>query len=140
MQKIIKNINGFSLLEVLVAVMIIGTTFLGLFQAFPYAFAAIRGAENKTKAAYIAQSKIEQLYYLGYNNIATGTIEVKQPLAASGDLSLFQRQTVVTAIDGDLMDSVTDLGMKQIDVTVYYTNEFTKSEKSLEVSTILSDH
>ena len=136
----IRNKQGFSLLEVVVAVMIIGTTFLGIFQAFPYAFATIKGAENKTKAVYIAQSKIEQLYELGYSNIATGTIEVKHPMAGSGVLSRFQRQTIVTALDGDLIESMTELGMKQIDVTVYYTNEFTKTEKLLKVSTIMSDH
>ena len=130
--------DGFSLIELMVAIVIIGTTFLGLIQAFPYALAVIKGAENKTKAAYIAQSEIEELYYTGYSNIATGTIEAKHTVAS--DLGIFQRQTEVTAVDGDLNPATTDLGMKMIDVTVYYANGVTKSEKSLQVSTIMSNH
>ncbi|MCK5211078.1 prepilin-type N-terminal cleavage/methylation domain-containing protein, partial [Candidatus Parcubacteria bacterium] len=106
------NLKGYSLIEVMVAILILGTVFIGLVQAFPLASNIIKNAENKTKASYLAQEKIEGLYQIGYENFATGTIEVKHPLGDAGsDRALFQRETTSEYIDNALQNSITDQGM-----------------------------
>ena len=137
---IINNKRGFSLIEVMVAILIIGTSFIGLIQAFPFALKIINSAKNQTKASYMAQEKIEELYQLGYENFATGTIEVKHPLGSSGsERAAFQRETIAEYIDGNLQTSTSDLGMKKITSIVYYTDSVSKKEKPFTLNTIITN-
>lgn len=131
--------GGFSLIEIMVAIMILGVAFIGLVGAFPYALSIITEAKNRTQAAYLAQEKIEELYQYNYSAIATGTIEARHNLAASGSYAAsFERDTLVTLIDRNLASTTDDNGLKMISTTVYYTNAITKREKSYNLAVILS--
>ncbi|MBU0647148.1 prepilin-type N-terminal cleavage/methylation domain-containing protein [Patescibacteria group bacterium] len=134
------NNNGFSLIEIMIAFLILVIAFIGLIQAFPFSQIMIKTAENSSKASYLAQDKIEQLLSLGYDNVSIGTIETKQRLATSSTdyLYYFQRQTTVDYLDGNLQVSASSTGMKKISTTVYYTNNISKTEKSYNISTIIS--
>lgn len=135
------SIRGFSLIEIMVAILIIGTTFIGLLQAFPYAMKINKTAENQTIAAYLAQEKLEELNQLDYDEIATSTIEVKHRLGAVGTpLYAFQRETVVTYVDGNIQDSAIGLGLKKIITTVYYTGSLSKTERSYIMQTLMADY
>ena len=136
-----KKNNGFSLIEIMVAILIIGTTFIGLLQAFPYAMKINKTAENQTIASYLAQAKLEELNQLDYNEIATTTIEVKHRLGATSSLLYtFQRETVATYVDGNIQDSAIDLGLKKITTTVYYTGSLSKTERSYIMQTLMADY
>jgi len=139
-KKTIKNINnGYSLIEIMVAIMIIGVCFIGLIQAFPFALKISNSAKNQTIASYIAQEKIEELYRLGYENFATGTIEVKHALGSPGSKRApFQRETIVQYIDRYFNEISEDQGMKKITTIVYYTDSISKNEKLYSLSTILT--
>ena len=139
-KQLAKNNTGMSFIEITVSILILSGIFVGIIQAFPYSMALIKFSENETKAGYLAQEKIEELYSFGYDNIATGTLEVKHRLGASGDyLYFFQRQTEVTCVDESLSDSIVETGLKKISVTMYYTNTIGKTEKSFTISTLLAD-
>ena len=129
-----------SLLEVMVAFSILTLTFTALMQSFPYSLAINKTSENAAKAAYLAQAKLEELNSLGYGNISTGTIEAKHRLADNPTdyLYYFQRQTTVSFVDGNLADSASDLGLKKISVTVYYSNALSKVEKEYGTVTLIS--
>jgi len=135
-----KNQLGMSLLEVMVAFSILTLTFTALMQSFPYSLAINKTSENAAKAAYLAQAKLEELNSLGYGNISTGTIEAKHRLADNPTdyLYYFQRQTTVSFVDGNLADSASDLGLKKISVTVYYSNALSKVEKEYGTVTLIS--
>jgi len=135
-----KNQLGMSLLEVMVAFSILTLTFTALMQSFPYSLAINKTSENAAKAAYLAQAKLEELNSLGYGNISTGTIEAKHRLADNPTdyLYYFQRQTTVSFVDGNLADSASDLGLKKISVTVYYSNALSKVEKEYSTVTLIS--
>ena len=135
-----KNQLGMSLLEVMVAFSILTLTFTALMQSFPYSLAINKTSENAAKAAYLAQAKLEELNSLGYGNISTGTIEAKHRLADNPTdyLYYFQRQTTVSLVDGNLADSASDLGLKKISVTVYYSNALSKVEKEYSTVTLIS--
>lgn len=129
-----------SLVETMVALLILMVAFIGLISSFPFSQTIVKTAENSTKAAYLAQDKLEQLLALNYDNIPVGTVEAKQRLSAdsSNYLYYFQRQTTVSYLDGDWQTSVSDTGMKKISVTVYYTNSISKKESSYGISALAS--
>lgn len=129
-----------SLIETMVALLILMVAFISLIQSFPFSQTIVKTAENSTKASYLAQDKLEQLLALGYDNIPVGTVEAKQRLSAdSADyLYFFQRQTTVSYLDGDWQASASDTGMKKISITVYYTNSISKTEKSYTISALSS--
>ena len=129
------NHSGFSLIEIMVAMLILATVFIGLLTAFPYSLSIVKFAQNETKAAYLAQEKIEELYQVGYSNIATGTIEVKHGLGTDN----FQRETNVYCVDSDLQDSTTDMDIKKIITNVYYTNSISKEEKIYNLTILMTN-
>ncbi len=132
-------VNGFSMIEVMVAIMIIGVAFIGLVQIFPTALNIIKSAENNTRASYYAQEKIEEIYQYGYDSIASGTIEVRHVLGSSGSVrNAFQRETEVNCIDSNLNAIGADQGLKKITTRVYFINSSTKNEEIFELSTIIS--
>lgn len=129
-----------SLIEVMVALLILMVAFIGLVQSFPFSQTIVKTAENSTKAAYLAQSELEQLLALKYDDIPIGTVEAKHRLAAdpADYLYYFQRQTTVSYLDGNWLTSVSDTGLKKIFVTVYYTNSISKKENYYSLSALAS--
>lgn len=129
-----------SLIEIMVALLILTVAFIGLTQSFPFSQTLIKTAENSTKAAYLAQNQLEQLLALNYNNLPVGTVEAKQRLAndSANYLYYFQRQTTVSYLDSNWQSSVSDTGMKKISITVYYTNSISKKENSYSLSALAS--
>lgn len=137
-----KLCRGFSLLEIMVAILILGSTFIGLISAFPYAMSIIKSAESETHAAYLAQEKIEGLYEAKYADVNVGVIETKQRLGSAGSyLYFFQRQTEVYYVDSNIENPsenpADDIGIKKITVSVYYTNSLSKTEKTYTLNSII---
>ncbi len=134
------NNRGMSLIEIMVALLILMVAFIGLIQAFPFSRTIVKTAENSTKASYLAQDELEQLLALSYENIPVGTVEAKQRLSAdpTNYLYYFQRQTIVSYLDGNWQTSANDTGMKKISVTVYYSNSISRQENSYAISALAS--
>lgn len=129
-----------SLIEIMVALLILMVAFISLVQVFPFSQTIVKTAENSTKASYLAQDKLEQLLALSYDNIPVGAVEAKQRLSTdpANYLYYFQRQTMVSYLDGNWQTSASDLGMKKISVTVYYTNSISKQESAYAISALAS--
>lgn len=135
-----KNLNGFALIEIMVAISILSLTFISLMYAFPFGTSVNKRANSATIASHLSQKKIEELRSLGYDNISEGTIEDKIRLSSdpSNYLYHFQRETIVYYVDNSLQVSISDIGMKLISVTVYYIDAASKTEKSYNISTLIS--
>lgn len=136
----LSNNKGFSLVETMVALAVLGVAFFGMIKAFPKGLNMNTVSRNKTTASYLAQDKIEQLFAQGYEGVATGTIETKHQLSNSPDsyLSNYERRTHVDYVDGNLTATSGDSGMKRITTTVYYPGNPSKDEQSFRVNTIIS--
>lgn len=134
------NNRGMSLIEIMAALLILIVAFIGLIQSFPFSQIIVKTAENFTKASYLAQSELERLLALNYDNIPVGTIEAKERLATdpANYLYYFQRQTTISYLDSNWQPSVSDTGMKKISITIYYTNSISKKENSYTVSALAS--
>ena len=137
-----EEIGGFSLVEVIVAMSILMIAFIGLVQSFPLGNSVNDSAQKKTSASYLAQEKIENLYSIGYDNIATGTIEAKHRLSSdkSDFLYKYQRETEVNYMDENLNVSSSDTGLKRITTRIYFLNTLTKEEENIIMNTLIGKH
>lgn len=129
-----------SLIEVMAALLILMVAFIALAQSFPFSQTIVKTAENSTKAAYLAQSKLEELLALNYDSIPVGTVEAKARLAAdpADYLYYFQRQTTVSYLNGDWQTTGSDTGLKKISVIVYYNHSISKKENYYDISALAS--
>ena len=94
-KKIKKNKSGLSLIEIMVAFLIIAVAFTAIIAIFPRAANITRGSGNASLSSFLAQEKIEQINAIGYDDIATGTLEnlVRFSTSTSNRLYYYQRTT-----------------------------------------------
>ena len=65
------NLNGFSLIELMVAVVILALAIFGIFQAFSTSFQGMADARDRTVATNLAQEKIEGIKNIPFADINT---------------------------------------------------------------------
>ncbi|NQU95197.1 MAG: type II secretion system protein [Candidatus Omnitrophica bacterium] len=98
--------NGFTLLEILMAIVLFTGSVSLIVMLFANALVASTDAENTTIAMNLAQGKMEEVRNLSFASIAD---EAK---AAVTGFTGFQREVAVTTSETDL---------KQVTVTTYWT-------------------
>lgn len=140
-KKNIFNNYGFSMIEIMVAFSILVMAFISVVQSFPFGLTIGKDSESATTASYLAQEKLEEITSLGYSNIPVGEIETKHRLSAdASDFKYnFQRQTIVSYVDGNLNNSINDLGMKKIITTIFYEGAVSRAEENYTASTLISE-
>lgn len=124
MSNSIKNKTGFSLIEGLVAISIAAVALIAIISAFPLVLKSNKRTELESMASTYAKAKIEILLTTSYDEINTGTVEARARLSADPQNPAynFERQTIVQLVDSNLNQTVTDIGLKKIVVTVYWKN------------------
>jgi Tfp pilus assembly protein PilV len=140
MSKSVINNQGISLIEAAIAITVLLVGIVAAAQIFPLAVKVNKTAEQTTVAADLAQSKIEEVFSQGFENIPLGTIEPRQRLANSSTnpFYYYERQTVVDYVDSDLNYSAATTGLKRISTTIYWRNAVSKTEKNTNVIIIIS--
>jgi prepilin-type N-terminal cleavage/methylation domain-containing protein len=118
----IKNKSGFSLIEGLVAISIAAVALLAIISAFPLVIKSNKRTEFESMASTYAKAKMETMLTTSYDEINTGTVEARIRLSADlqNPAYNFERQTVVQLVDSNLNQTVTDIGLKKIIITVYW--------------------
>lgn len=138
-----KNQQGLTLIEIIVAIAIMIVAVFAIIGIFPKGIQITKTAERNTVGAFLAQEKIEALEALPYGDIPVGTIEAKQNISADPDNPFYdyQRETQVIYVDPNngLTQSQTDLGVKQIKTTVYWSVTTDNQEKSLSLYVLRTD-
>jgi len=114
---------------------------LALVNLFPLAFKVNTLAKQSTVATNLAQAKIEEMFYLDYDNISIGTIEAKQRMSTDSDnpFYYYQRETIVEYVDGNLNTSATETGIKKITVNCYWDNALLLTEKNIQLAILISE-
>ena len=128
--------KGFSMSEVIVAIMVFAVGVLSVVEVFPLYRKMSRISEKSSIAVFLAQEQVESIFSLTYDSITVGQYEVKHPLATSGQLAEYQRKTDVSYVDGNYQNSAADLGLKKVTTTVYWDED--GSEKSTNLVTLIS--
>lgn len=142
MYKLLNNKKGYTLIEATVAILILVVGLFSVVQFFPLGLRIISDSQDLTVSSNLALSKIEEMKALSYDSIGTGTIETKQRISSdpSSYLYNYQRQTDVETIDANLNYSATDIGLKKITVTVFWQSPILSSEKSTQISSLISNY
>ena len=129
--------SGFTLIEVLVSVFIVVIALLAIIRIFPLGMNINVSSERTTVADNLAQNKIEEMISLPYSQLTVGTIESRHKVPDSS--SIYERQTVISYLNGSLQPSATDQGIKKVVVTVYWPSAITGlTERSFTLSSIIS--
>ncbi|MFA5029256.1 MAG: prepilin-type N-terminal cleavage/methylation domain-containing protein [Patescibacteria group bacterium] len=134
------NTYGFTLIETVVTLAVLLIGILAIVGIFPLALKINKSAEQTTIATNLAQAKIEEMFYLNYENIDLGTIEAKHRLSSdqANPFYYYQRQTVTEYVDGDLEYSVAETGIKKITVTVFWHSPLLSLEKNTSLMLLIS--
>jgi len=139
--KTTKKQLGFTLIEVLVAMTVLSVGILSLVRVFPFALQISKFAAQKTVAVNLAQAKIEEMFYLDYDNITVGTVETRHRLSADVENPFykFERETSAEHIDSNLNTSVSETGLKKITTTIYWNSPIFSAEKNSEIVIVIGE-
>ena len=124
LNRIFRNQNGLTLLELMIAIFILALIAMGLFQAFTAAFQTMSDAKERTIATNYAQQTLEDfknMHFMEMKNI---------PHSRIGD-TIYFRDVIVRSIneDEDLIEVI---------VKISWTG-MNNSEKSISAKTIIYD-
>ena len=119
--------NGFTLIEVLIAIVILSVGLLGMAALTVGIIKGNRFSNDLTTATTLAQDKMEDIRREGYSDTpATDTTTIENYDSIT-DYALYKRQ-MVTVVDSPAAN------MKTITVTVFWESD----DHSVEVKTILA--
>ena len=110
------NKSGFTLLETLIAILLLSIGATALIWAFSAGLFASTDADNVDLALNVAQAKMEEIKNTSYSGIASAA------KAAVPGVSGFQQSVNVTVVY---------TGLKQVDVTVYWSPQGVETNISL---------
>jgi type IV pilus assembly protein PilV len=131
--KLLKETNGFSLIEILIACVILTIASLGVVSL---TIGIMRGnsfSKRLTTATTLIQDRLEEVKRLGYSNAGTasGTQNYGTIANVDGTIADFAGYKRVVAVSNNTPAA----NMKTIDVTVYWDAD----KRSAKASTILSE-
>jgi len=99
------NRKGFSLLELIIAIAILAVGLVGVMQIFPMGLRASRRSGMITKAAFLAQNRIEEVKMAGFEDITQ--LPPKIPLSGTdGD---FEWEMSIDEVTLDGLESSDDI-------------------------------
>lgn len=133
---------GFSIIEVLVAFVVLTVGLVGIAGSFPYGLKINKESENTTSLVYLSQAKLEEILSLPYTNVATGTIEARHFITTDpmSGYYRFESQTVAEFVDSNFLSTTTDLGLKKVTVTIYYHDGVSRESKSFTNNILIAKH
>ena len=107
--------RGFTLIELIIFIVLIGIFMSGIMGPFLTSVLKSGQPEIVASAVFLAAERLEQLRQVPYNTIAN---ETSAPL--TGNYAVFNRQVTVTLVGANLAVSGSDVGYRQVVVTVYH--------------------
>lgn len=115
--------RGFSLIEMMMAITILGVGLLSLGGLFPIAMEKVTRGDMESKATFHAQGKLEELKNVPWDQLLS---------SASNDVVDVSFQRTWT-----IQENVPTAGMKTVQVVVNWTDE--DGPRSVTLSTLLSN-
>lgn len=121
--------NGFTLLEVLIAIVILSVGLLGMASLTVGIINGNKFSNDLTTATTLAQDKMEDMRRLGYSGTSATTTTTTENYNSITGYEAYKRVTVTT-VDNPVV------GMKTVTVTAYWQDAV--KEHSVELKTILA--
>lgn len=129
---------GFTLIEVMLAVFILSVGITAILQAFPLGTHIQRSSQMNTIAIQLNQAKLEEIISKSYSEVSLGI--VTELYGSIANFSSFQRKTETTYFDPNnpAVPPASDLGIKKIEVTVFYRSPLGVAEKQVKLATLIA--
>jgi prepilin-type N-terminal cleavage/methylation domain-containing protein len=132
--------RGFTLGEVLVAILVLAVGLVGVVTGFQYATSGVELGKGETTAAFLAEQRLEWLKALALANWKSATLEAGTTTEGYGsiaDAALYRRVTTITDSPGGACAA----NCKVVRVTVFYRPVTAQGqldqERRLDVVTML---
>lgn len=123
------------MVEVVVAIFILAIGVLAVASFFANSSRLARLASNQSLASNLAQGYIDQELIKSYDESIPGqSAIVKITNDSSSTLYNFSEQTTITLIDQNLNEVSSDLGLKKIEVAIFYQEGL--GQKNVTLATI----
>lgn len=106
------NRKGFSLLELIIAIGVLAIGLVGILQVFPVGLRASQRAGMLTKAAFLAQNKMEEVKMAGFDAIT----ELPPKIPLSGKGGDFEWEIFIDEADLDGLEKSDDI--RKVTVTI----------------------
>lgn len=132
------NKKGFTITEIIVAITVFSIGVLGIAAFFASSSQTTRNSSNLSIASNIASGLVDEELSQTYDSLIVGN-GAKTPVSTdtASPFNKFQKQINISLVDSNLNPSATDIGLKKIDIFVYY-NEGT-TERNIETATLKTD-
>lgn len=127
-----KNNKGFTLIEIALFIVLTGILMATIMTPFLTSVMRSGRPEIVASAVFLARERMEQFQTVAYSTIANET-----RAALTGNYSAFERQVTVTLVDANLAVSGSDVGYKQVVVTVYH-NELPAA--GISITSLFTDY
>jgi len=121
--------GGFTLIEIAIALLILGVGLVGILSLFPVGFEAAGRANNLTVATILAQGLLESAKLAGYDDV-DAMAAAKAPFDAPYE-SFEYSMGVTSNIDG--------LDLKQVDVEIFWPAG-ASDQKNILLTTYIADY
>ncbi len=131
--------QGFTLIEVLIAIILIVSGLVVLMQVMSVAIFADSTLEYRLTALNLANEKLEELKDGGYShaNLDPASSPFTEAFISGFDF-VDQRQWTVDYVDANLSTSVSDTGLKDVTVQVQWTQR--GGTQYVAVETLIGDY
>lgn len=131
--------QGFTLIEVLIAIILIVSGLVVLMQVMSVAIFADSTLEYRLTALNLANEKLEELKDDGYShaNLDPASSPFTEASISGFDF-VDQRQWTVDYVDANLSTSVSDTGLKDVTVQVQWTQK--GGTQYVAVETLIGDY
>jgi len=128
------NLNGFSLIELMVAVAILAMAMFGIFHAYSVGFMGMADARDRTVATNYAREAMEDIKNKSFGEIVNDLYNPNDPL---GQIK-FKRSVNVDYIndDGDIANEGEVTNLKQVTLTVSWVDR-NEQEKTVMLETLI---
>ena len=129
---------GFTFLELLIALSLFSVGMISVLQVFPINRRLLVQTTGTSQAAFLAQEQLELLRSTAYASLTVGTYQARASIVDDEDSPLhqFERQTVVNYINDSYQVSNSDLRLKRILLTIYWTEH--NVDRQLQLATYVT--
>lgn len=119
-----KHRPGFTFIELIIAVFLFSYGIISVMQVFPVNRKLLAQSSLQTQASFLAEEQVEKVEAQPYTSLTVGSYEPRAflPNDNGSFATQFERSTDISYIDGTYAASATDVGLKKVVVTVYWTD------------------
>lgn len=131
--------KGFTLIELMVVIFILTFSLLAVLVIFPIGMKIARNSQTKTLGIQLSQDKMERLISKPYNDSQLNIGTTTENYGTISEFDYFKRVTRINYYNpADFQEINTDLGIKKIEVEIFWRSPFKNTEEKINIKSFVS--